>query len=258
MIIIRDIVKSFEEKSVLRGVNLDILDGEKLVIIGQSGCGKSVLLKLILNLLQPDNGYILVDDIAIKKVGQTDLFTLRKQFGFLFQGAALFDSMTVAENICLPLVEHTKMSPNEIRVKVAEKLDLVGLPGIENLKPAELSGGMKKRVGLARAIIMEPKYILYDEPTTGLDPIMAANIDKLIIELSEKLNVTSIVVTHDMQSVAKVADRVVMLHDGIIMFNGSVDDLLNTHEPAVRQFVKGSPDGPIKSGPGLSQSVFRS
>ncbi|MGD9488873.1 MAG: ABC transporter ATP-binding protein [Calditrichaceae bacterium] len=258
MIIIRDIVKSFEEKSVLRGVNLDILDGEKLVIIGQSGCGKSVLLKLILNLLQPDNGYILVDDIAIKKVGQTDLFTLRKQFGFLFQGAALFDSMTVAENIRLPLVEHTKMSPNEMRVKVAEKLDLVGLPGIENLKPAELSGGMKKRVGLARAIIMEPKYILYDEPTTGLDPIMAANIDKLIIELSEKLNVTSIVVTHDMQSVTKVADRVVMLHDGIIMFNGSVSELQTTGEPAVRQFVKGSPDGPIQSGPGLSQSVFRS
>ncbi|MGD9899316.1 MAG: ABC transporter ATP-binding protein [Calditrichaceae bacterium] len=258
MIIIRNIVKSFDEKSVLRGVDLDILDGEKLVIIGQSGCGKSVLLKLILNLLQPDSGYILVDDIAIKKVGQTDLFSLRKQFGFLFQGAALFDSMTVAENIFLPLVEHTKMTPNEIRIKVAEKLDLVGLPGIENLKPAELSGGMKKRVGLARAIIMDPKYILYDEPTTGLDPIMAANIDKLIIELSEKLNVTSIVVTHDMQSVAKVADRVVMLHDGIIMFNGSVDELQNTTEPAVRQFVKGSPDGPIQSGPGLSQSVLRS
>lgn len=249
MIAIRNLKKSFENKAVLRDVNLDIYDGEKLVIIGRSGCGKSVLLKHIVNLMQPDNGYILVDNIAIKKVGQKDLFLLRKQFGFLFQSAALFDSMTVAENIALPLVEHTDMTQKEINEKIAEKLELVGLPGVEYLKPAELSGGMKKRVGLARAIVMDPKYILYDEPTTGLDPIMAANIDKLIIELSEKLNVTSIVVTHDMQSVAKVADRVVMLHNGKIIFSGSIDELYATDNKVVNQFVTANAEGPIQPKP---------
>jgi len=251
MIRINDLHKSFGDKVVLRGVNLDINDGERLVIVGRSGCGKSVLLKHILNLMQPDKGYILVDNIAIRRVGQEDLFYLRKQFGFLFQGAALFDSMTVAENIALPLVEHTNMSADEIAGKVADKLEMVGLPGIENLKPAELSGGMKKRVGLARAIIMDPKYILYDEPTTGLDPIMAANIDKLIVELSEKLNVTSIVVTHDMQSVAKVADRVVMLHLGKIIFSGTVSELYATENKAVAQFVNADAEGPIQPKPTL-------
>ncbi|MCB0282343.1 MAG: ABC transporter ATP-binding protein [Calditrichae bacterium] len=249
MIEIRDVEKSFENKVVLRGVDLDVYDGEKLVIIGRSGCGKSVLLKLIMNLLHPDKGYILVNDIAIKKVGQVDLFNLRKQFGFLFQNAALFDSMTVAENICLPLVEHTKLSKSQMMDKVAEKLELVGLPGIENLKPAELSGGMRKRVGLARAIVMDPNYILYDEPTTGLDPIMAANIDKLIIELSDKLNITSIVVTHDMQSVSKVADRVVMLHNGRMIFSGNVSELKSTDNEVVRQFVNGEAEGPIQPKP---------
>lgn len=249
MIKIRDLHKRFENKIVLRGVDLDVYDGEKLVIIGRSGCGKSVLLKLILNLLHPDKGYILVEDIAMKKVGQTDLFMLRKQFGFLFQGAALFDSMTVSENIALPLIEHTQMGPTDIRKKVAEKLELVGLPGIEDLKPAELSGGMKKRVGLARAIVMNPRYILYDEPTTGLDPIMAANIDKLIIELSEKLDVTSIVVTHDMQSVRKVADRVVMLHNGRIIYSGNPVDLNSTDHPVVHQFVTANAEGPIQPKP---------
>ncbi|MEJ2054572.1 MAG: ABC transporter ATP-binding protein [Calditrichaceae bacterium] len=249
MIRINDLHKNFGDKVVLRGVNLDINDGERLVIVGRSGCGKSVLLKHILNLMQPDKGYILVDSIAIRKVGQKDLFSLRKQFGFLFQGAALFDSMTVAENISLPLVEHTRLLPEEIASKVADKLEMVGLPGIEELKPAELSGGMKKRVGLARAIIMDPKYILYDEPTTGLDPIMAANIDKLIIELSEKLNVTSIVVTHDMQSVAKVADRVVMLHLGKIIFSGTVSELYATENKAVAQFVNADAEGPIQPKP---------
>lgn len=251
MITIYNLHKSFDGKVVLRGVDLEVHDGEKLVIIGRSGCGKSVLLKHILNLMQPDKGYILVDNIPIRKVGQSDLFFLRKQFGFLFQGAALFDSMTVEENIALPLVEHTNMSPAEMKKKVAEKLELVGLPGIEDLKPAELSGGMKKRVGLARAIVMDPKYILYDEPTTGLDPIMAANIDKLIIELSDKLNVTSIVVTHDMQSVEKVADRVVMLHTGRIIFSGTVNELKTTDHEVVRQFVNAEAEGPIQPKPTL-------
>ncbi|HGY55886.1 MAG TPA: ABC transporter ATP-binding protein [Caldithrix abyssi] len=249
MIQIRNLHKQFDGKIVLRGVELDVYDGERLVIIGRSGCGKSVLLKHIINLLQPDKGYILVDDIPIKKVGQKDLFFLRKQFGFLFQGAALFDSMSVAENIALPLVEHTRMTHDEMMKKVAEKLELVGLPGIEHLKPSELSGGMKKRVGLARAIVMDPKYILYDEPTTGLDPIMAANIDKLIIDLSEKLKVTSIVVTHDMQSVSKVADRVVMLHNGRILFGGTVDELYASKDPVLKQFVNAETDGPIQPKP---------
>ena len=249
MIQIHNLQKNFGEKVVLRGVDLEIYDGERLVIIGRSGCGKSVLLKHIINLMQPDKGYILVDDIATRKVGQKDLFFLRKQFGFLFQGAALFDSMSVAENVALPLHEHTTESEKEIARKVAEKLELVGLPGTENLRPAELSGGMKKRIGLARAIIMDPKYMLYDEPTTGLDPIMAANIDKLINELSEKLNMTSIVVTHDMQSVKKVADRVVMLHNGKIIFSGSVEELYNTDHEVVSQFIHGKAEGPIQPKP---------
>jgi len=249
MIEIHNLHKSFDGKIVLRGVDLKIYDGEKLVIIGRSGCGKSVLLKHIINLLQPDKGFILVNDIPIKRVRQKDLFSLRKQFGFLFQGAALFDSMSVADNIKLPLVEHTNMSYDLMMEKVAEKLELVGLPGIENLKPSELSGGMKKRVGLARALILNPNYIMYDEPTTGLDPIMAANIDKLIVELSDKLKVTSIVVTHDMQSVAKVADRVVMLHQGRIIFSGTVDDLYTTDNKVIKQFVNAEAEGPIQPKP---------
>lgn len=249
MIKIHNLHKSFDGKVVLRGVDLEIFDGERLVIIGRSGCGKSVLLKHILNLMQPDKGYILVDSIAIRKVGQKDLFFLRKQFGFLFQGAALFDSMSVAENVALPLVEHTDLSPKEIEKKVAEKLELVGLPGTQDLRPAELSGGMKKRIGLARAIVMDPKYVLYDEPTTGLDPIMAASIDKLIIDLSNQLKLTSIVVTHDMQSVEKVATRVVMLHLGQIIFNGDVHTLHHSDNAVVKQFVSGSIEGPIQPKP---------
>ena len=249
MIEVVNLKKSFDGKIVLRGVNLKVYDGEKLVIIGRSGCGKSVLLKNILNLMQPDDGYILIDDVPIKMVGQKDLFILRKQFGFLFQGAALFDSMSVAENIALPLVEHTKLSSEEIAKKVAEKLEMVGLSGIEKLKPSELSGGMKKRVALARAIIMDPKYVLYDEPTTGLDPIMAANIDHLINELNERLKVTSVIVTHDMQSVDRIADRVVMLHTGKIIYEGSLDDLHTTDHPIVHQFVNGKTEGPIQPKP---------
>jgi len=249
MIEIKNLHKSFGGKAVLRGVNLTILDGERLVIVGRSGCGKSVLLKHIINLMQPDDGYILVDEIPIRKVGQKDLFQLRRQFGFLFQGAALFDSMTVAENIALPLREHSKLSEAEIEKKVAEKLGLVGLPGIENLKPSELSGGMKKRVGLARALILEPKYIMYDEPTTGLDYKEQRSMNKLIVKLSDKLQVTSIVVTHDMQSVEKVADRVVMLHNGRIIFSGTVSEMNNSDDEVVHQFVTADADGPIQPKP---------
>ncbi len=249
MIKVRGVHKSFGQKVVLRGVDLDVHDGERLVVIGRSGCGKSVLLKLIMNLLEPDEGYILVDGIAMKKVGMHDLFSVRKQFGFLFQNAALFDSLSVGENIGLPLTEHTKMSRAEIDRRVARTLEMVGLPGIERLNPAELSGGMRKRVGLARAIILEPRYILYDEPTTGLDPIMAATIDHLIVDLSRQLKVTSIVVTHDMQSVRKVAERVVMLHQGRIIYSAPIEELFRGEHPVVRQFVRGEVQGPIQPKP---------
>ena len=224
---------------VLRDVNLTIHDGETMVVIGCSGCGKTVLLRCIIGLIKPDRGQIIVDDEDICQMDRRNLFRIRKKFGMLFQGAALFDSMTVEENISLALREHTELSPAEIREKVAEKLEVVGLPGIEYKKPAELSGGMKKRVGLARALIMDPQIVLFDEPTTGLDPVMADSINNLILETHNRLNITSIMVTHDMASVFKVANRVAMLTNGKIVFDGSPKELKKTQNPAVRQFVEG-------------------
>jgi phospholipid/cholesterol/gamma-HCH transport system ATP-binding protein len=239
MIEINNLHKSFGNNNVLRGVNLTIETGETIVIIGKSGCGKSVLLKHIVGLIVPDSGFIKVEDQTINELNIKDLYKLRKKFGFLFQGAALFDSMTVEENISLALVESdNSLSSQEIKNMVREKLELVELPGTQNLKPAELSGGMKKRVGLARALITNPDYILYDEPTTGLDPIMADSIDILIKDLTEKLNVTSIVVTHDMYSVKNVANKVAMMNDGKIYFIGSQEDLINSDDPVIQEFIK--------------------
>jgi phospholipid/cholesterol/gamma-HCH transport system ATP-binding protein len=239
MIEIRNLHKSFGSNKVLRGVNLDIETGETIVIIGRSGCGKSVLIKHIVGLLMPDEGHIRVEGQTLNQLSLTELYELRKTFGFLFQGAALFDSMTVAENVALTLVESKNRLPDsEIKKKVAEKLELVGLSGSENLKPSELSGGMKKRVGLARALINDPDYILYDEPTTGLDPIMSDSIDNLIKELTEKLNVTSVVVTHDMYSVKNVAHKVAMMHDGKIYFVGSPAELLKSDDPVIQEFIR--------------------
>ncbi len=219
MIEIKNLHKSFGNNNVLRGVNLTIETGEAIVIIGKSGCGKSVLLKHIVGLIIPDSGFIKVEDQTVNELNIKDLYKLRKKFGFLFQGAALFDSMTVEENISLALVESdNSYTTQEIKKLVVEKLEMVEMPGTQNLKPAELSGGMKKRVGLARALITNPDYILYDEPTTGLDPIMADSIDILIKDLTEKLNVTSIVVTHDMYSVKNVANKVAMINDGENLF----------------------------------------
>ncbi len=238
MISIDNLHKSFSENQVLRGLNLTINNGEALAIIGRSGCGKSVLLKHIIALLKPDSGTVTVEGYDVNKIKERDLYELRKKFGFLFQGAALFDSMTVGENISLPLIEgNQKYSRNQINDLVAEKLELVGLPGIESKKPAELSGGMRKRVGLARALITTPEYILYDEPTTGLDPIMSESIDNLIKDLSVKLNVTSIVVTHDMISVRIVAERVAMAHEGKIYFTGTPEELLASEDEVIKDFI---------------------
>ena len=246
MIQITDLYKSFHGKPVLRDLNLEIRDGESLTIIGRSGCGKSVLLKHIIGLLKPDNGKIEVDGEEVTTMNYKNLSTLRRKFGVLFQSAALFDSMTVKENIALALVEHTTMTSKEIDNRVSEALHMVDLPGAENLKPSELSGGMRKRVGLARAIVYRPRYLLYDEPTTGLDPIMAANINQLIMDLNQKLSITSIVVTHDMVSAYQVADRIVMLHYGKILFTGTPEEIKKTELPTVKQFVEGSVEGPIK------------
>lgn len=239
MIEIKNLYKRFGNKEVLKGINLNIEKGETIVIIGRSGCGKSVLIKHIVGLLQPDEGFIKVEGKIVSEMNEKELYILRKKFGFLFQGAALFDSMTVEENVGLPLVESAeKKLSSEIQKTVEEKLSIVSLSGIQNLKPAELSGGMKKRVGLARALVANPDYIIYDEPTTGLDPIMSDSIDSLIQELSEKLNVTSIVVTHDMYSVKNVADKVAMINDGVVYFTGKPDELLKSNDRVIVDFIK--------------------
>ncbi|GMU87647.1 MAG: ABC transporter ATP-binding protein [Ignavibacteriales bacterium] len=239
MIEIKGLKKAFGSKQVLKGVDLSIPDNETLVIIGRSGCGKSVMLKHIVGLLTPDEGDVYVQGKLIRELKEKELYEIRKMFGFLFQGAALFDSMTVEENVMLPIVESgQKVSQSEMDKSVAEKLEMVGLPGIQKNKPSELSGGMRKRVGLARALIMNPQYILYDEPTTGLDPIMSDNIDDLIKELAGRLKVTSIVVTHDMFSVKNVADRVAMMHEGKVYFTGTPDELLNSKDQTIYDFIK--------------------
>ena len=247
MIEIVDLHKSFGDNKVLDGVNLTISKGETTTIIGRSGVGKSVLLKHIIGLVKPDEGKILIDGEDITLCKNEKLVKLRQRFGMLFQGSALFDSMTVEENVGLGLREHTKLPEEEIREIVREKLRLVGLSGVENSKPAELSGGMKKRVGLARAIAMNPEYILYDEPTTGLDPIMADAINYLIIRMKNELNVTSIAVTHDIVSAYKISNRIAMIYEGKIIFVGTPEEVKNTDDPIVRQFVEGKAQGLIKA-----------
>lgn len=239
MIEIKDLYKSFDNKKVLQGVNLTIEKGETIVIIGRSGCGKSVLIKHIVGLLEPDSGYVKVEGKIVKDLVEKDLYELRKNFGFLFQGSALFDSMTVGENVGLPLVESKiYYAKKDILKIVEEKLELVGLEGNLKLKPSELSGGMKKRVALARALVTNPSYILYDEPTTGLDPIMSDSIDNLIKDLAEKLNVTSVVVTHDMYSVKNVAKKVAMMNNGIIYFVGKPEELINSTDKVIEDFIR--------------------
>jgi phospholipid/cholesterol/gamma-HCH transport system ATP-binding protein len=246
VIAIRGLQKSFNGKPVLNGVDLDIPTGETQIIIGRSGSGKSVLLKHIIGLIKPEAGQIFVDGEEVTSLPPRELYRLRRKFGMLFQGAALFDSMTVEENVALGVREHRMFDEAEIHRLVAEKLELVKLPNTQNLKPAELSGGMKKRVGLARALMMDPEFVLYDEPTTGLDPITADAINDLIIDCTQQLGVTSIVVTHDMTSAYKVGHRFSMLHQGRVIFTGTTEEVRNTTHPIVKQFIEGRADGPIQ------------
>lgn len=244
MIEIQNLHKTFGVKPVLKGVDLTIRENETLVIIGRSGCGKSVLLKHIIGILEPDHGGITIDGTDIFALSAKELDQFRMRLGMLFQGAALFDSLTVGENVGFSLYER-KLDEKMIAGKVAEKLGMVGLTGIENLMPSELSGGMKKRVGLARALCHEPAIILYDEPTTGLDPINADVINDLILAMKKNLKVTSIVVTHDMTSAMKVADRIAMLYEGKIIGVGTPAEIQQTSNEIIRQFITGSAHGPM-------------
>lgn len=246
MIEIIDLHKSFGGNHVLRGVNLKVEAGESMVVIGGSGSGKSVLIKHIIGTLKPDKGSILIDGVDIAGLNENELYEIRKRFGMLFQMAALFDSMRVWENVAFALIRHAKLNEKEAKKIAIEKLRMVGLVGVENLMPSELSGGMKKRVGLARAIAHEPEILLYDEPTTGLDPIMADAINDLIIEMKHRLSVTSIAITHDMHSAYKIADRIAMLYQGTIIEVGTPDEIKNTDNKIVKQFITGSAVGPIK------------
>lgn len=245
MIEIINLCKSFEDHVVLDNLNLNIEKGETMVIIGRSGCGKSVLLKHIIGIMKPDSGQVVIDNADITRLDQKELNDFRMKFGMLFQGAALFDSLNVGENVGFALYEHSDLTSSRIGKRVSECLSYVDLYGIEHLKPAELSGGMKKRVGLARAIAVNPEIIMYDEPTTGVDPIMGDAINELIVGLHDKLNVTSIAVTHDMVSAYKIADRIAMLYEGKIIEVGTPQEIKNTKNAVVRQFITGAAKGPI-------------
>lgn len=241
-----DLHKSFGKHKIHKGINLKIVKGAITYIIGPSGTGKSVLLKQLCGLMPPTSGKVYVDGADLTVMKRDELKDMRKKFGILFQNAALFDSMNVQQNVAFPLVEHTKKNKEEIAKIVTEKLRLVGLRDIEDKMPSELSGGMRKRVGLARAIALEPDIILYDEPTTGLDPIMCDVVDNLIHDTQKELGITSIVISHDIESTLKIADYIAMLYDGKVVLYGTADDFKNTDNPYVKQFFSASKEGPIK------------
>ena len=239
MIVINDLYKSFDGDHVLSGVNLEILDGETLIIIGRSGCGKSVFLKHIVGLLKPDSGSVIVDDLDITRIDYKMLCEVRQRFGVVFQSAALFDSYTVRENVGMALRRFSGWPVEKIDQKIQWSLEAVDLNGVEEKYPSELSGGMKKRVGIARAIVMDPSFLLFDEPTTGVDPITADEINRLIMDLQKKLSVTSVIVTHDLDSAFQVGDRVAMLYDGKIQWIGTPEEIKRTKDPRIREFIVG-------------------
>ncbi|MBI2974868.1 MAG: ABC transporter ATP-binding protein [Deltaproteobacteria bacterium] len=237
MIKLVDVHKNFAGQKVLNGINLQIRKGEITVIIGTSGVGKSVLLKHMIGLLRPDRGKVFIAGVDLGTLSSPALVELRKKFGMLFQGAALFDSLTVFENVAFPLVEHSNLTVEKIRERVMEKLDLVGLHDVDKKMPSELSGGMKKRVGLARAIILEPEVILYDEPTTGLDPIMTDSVDNLILAMQQRLKITSVVISHDIKSTFDIADQIAMMHEGKIIEAGAPEIFRASKNPVVAKFI---------------------
>jgi phospholipid/cholesterol/gamma-HCH transport system ATP-binding protein len=242
MIEVRDLKRSFGSSPILDGVSFRIEKGESVVIIGRSGGGKSVLLKHLVALLQPDSGDVLIDGESIVNMNERELLRVRHKFGMLFQGAALFDSMTVAENVAFAFRRDRSLPESEVKQKVCEALEMVDLPGTQEKKPSELSGGMKKRVGLARAIIYQPQIVLYDEPTTGLDPIVSDSIDHLILRVRDRLDVTTVVVTHDMRSARRLGQRIMMLHDRKIYATGTADEIFESQDPIVRRFIDGVSD----------------
>jgi len=242
MIEVRDLKKSFGTTRVLDGVSLEVRTGESIIIIGRSGGGKSILLKHLICLLQPESGQVLIDQQPIVGMNERQLLKVRRKFGMLFQSAALFDSLTVAENISFVLRREGKLTLTEMSRKVDEALAMVDLSGTGDVKPAELSGGMRKRVGLARAIVYEPEIVLYDEPTTGLDPVVADSIDRLILRVCERLKVTTVVVTHDMRSARRLGQRILMLHEGRIYASGTPDEMFQSTDPIVRRFIDGVSD----------------
>jgi phospholipid/cholesterol/gamma-HCH transport system ATP-binding protein len=246
LIVVENLVKNLGDRRILDGVNLKIYKGKITVIMGGSGCGKSTLLRHLVGAIRPDSGKIYFQGKDMTRLSEREMNKIRLKFGMVFQNAALLDSLNVEDNISLPLREHTKLDRNIIKIIVKLKLGLVNLRGFEKLMPSELSGGMRKRVGLARAIALDPEVVFYDEPTAGLDPVVCGVIDKLILDLSNKLSITSVVVTHDMNSVFRIADQVAMLHKGRIIACGSKEEIKNTDNPVVRQFITGSPEGPIQ------------
>ena len=247
MIRVVDLHKSFGENRVLQGINLEVPRGETVVIIGQSGSGKSILIKHLIGLIMPDKGEIYVDDMEITRLSEEERFKVRRKFAMLFQGAALFDSLTVLQNVRFGLQRYTEHTPQKIDQMARQALHRVGLRGVENLMPFELSGGMRKRVGLARAIAYQPEIILYDEPSTGIDPIRADAINDLIIQMKKDLKVTSIVITHDMVSTYKVADQVAMLYQGRIIATGTPEEIQGSKNPVIQQFITGAAEGPIEN-----------
>jgi phospholipid/cholesterol/gamma-HCH transport system ATP-binding protein len=246
MIKLVDLHKSFGKQTVLDGLDLEIETGQTTVIIGRSGGGKSVLLKHIIGLLRPDSGEVLIDGTDITKLDDQGLNEIRKKFGMLFQDAALFDSMTVGDNVAFPLREHTRMKEPEIRQTVADRLRAVGLTGVEGKMPSELSGGMRKRVGLARTIALQPQIVLFDEPTTGLDPVMTEAINRLIVETQKSFKLTCVVISHDIRSIFEIGHRIAMLYEGKIIEYGAPEELRTSRNPVIVQFLAGSIEGPIR------------
>jgi phospholipid/cholesterol/gamma-HCH transport system ATP-binding protein len=239
---LRDVHKAFGPKQVLRGFSLRVEEGQTTSLVGFSGAGKSVTLKHIVGLISPDSGGVRVDDESIPDMSREQLYEMRRKVGYVFQFAALFDSMTIAENLAMGLIKKGGFSADQIRERITDSLRLVNLDGFERRYPAELSGGQRKRAGLARAIAFRPKYLLYDEPTSGLDPVTTAVIDDLILRMKQELGVTSLVITHDMQSAYRISDRIAMLFEGQVLEEGTPDEIRNTKSPIVRGFVEGKPE----------------